>query len=123
MALFYKTFGRKSSPPILMFHGFLGSHADWNLVAKELSKNYYCIAVDLPGHGKSPIVQRKITSAFDDLTDQVCELLDELRFEKVTLLGYSMGGFEALVLGATGLDKVAQLTSFDRIVVNPYQVE
>src|SRR5215203_1872242 len=40
-------------PTILFLHGFMGSSADWRGAIAALGDRYFCIAVDLPGHGAS----------------------------------------------------------------------
>ena len=45
--------GDKSNPPVVCLHGFLGSGEDWISVMDSLAEEFYCVAVDLPGHGDS----------------------------------------------------------------------
>ena len=45
--------GHPERPTVLFLHGFLGSSADWNDVVAALEKDFYCLVVDLPGHGDS----------------------------------------------------------------------
>ena len=46
-----RTCGRRSAPPVLLLHGFLGSSADLLPVANRLKKDWRCLLPDLPGHG------------------------------------------------------------------------
>lgn len=85
--------GNPENPPLIFLHGFMGSSRDWLDIIKHLANDYYCIAVDLPGHGKSDI-QPGIT--FDVLVNMLENLLDELQLEAVSAVGYSMGGRIAL---------------------------
>ncbi|MGY0218872.1 2-succinyl-6-hydroxy-2,4-cyclohexadiene-1-carboxylate synthase [Endozoicomonadaceae bacterium StTr2] len=92
MTLNYKTWGSPEQPALIMLHGFLGSAAEWEPVAKQLSDQFYCIAVDLPGHGESKAISLPEDKAFEAFDEQLLVLADSLRLEKYNLLGYSMGG-------------------------------
>ncbi len=86
-----------SAPTLLYLHGFLGCGDDWGAVADCLGDDFAHLTIDLPGHGRHPS---------DDLPDysmetaarQIVSLLDHLGMEKVSLLGYSMGGRLGLYL-------------------------
>ena len=88
--LFYQTYGNPSHPPILFLHGFLGSHRDWESIISQCLPNYFSIAVDLPGHGKSPISGSIMT--FSLCTDALEAVLKDLGSLKPLAVGYSMGG-------------------------------
>ena len=78
MPIFSLVQGKKENPTLVFLHGFLGNVDDWTETISYLKENYYCICVDLPGHGHSvpasPPLQdgfaychRLIKSALDDL--------------------------------------------------------
>ncbi|WP_274911468.1 alpha/beta fold hydrolase [Streptomyces sp. WZ-12] len=41
-------------PELVLLHGAGRSHADWDAVAGELTAGHRVLALDLPGHGRSP---------------------------------------------------------------------
>jgi haloacetate dehalogenase len=43
-------------PPVLLLHGYPQSHAAWHQVAPTLAKHYTVIVPDLPGYGKSYVL-------------------------------------------------------------------
>ncbi len=45
--------GKQGGPPLLLLHGFGGSHADWLMAARYLTGNFRVIIPDLPGWGES----------------------------------------------------------------------
>ena len=94
--LYYRTTGKPLSPPLLLLHGFLGSHRDFDVLLPTLSQQFYCILVDLPGHGKSLSVLDRYT--FSATATALLALLDQLKISQTHLLGYSMGGRLALYL-------------------------
>lgn len=79
-----------SGKTIIFIHG-LGSYLPaWNRNVNELSKNYRCIAIDLPGYGKSSKEPHSGKMSF--YAGIVKELVQELKLGKVYLAGHSMGG-------------------------------
>jgi len=93
--LHFQTFGDKTRPPLIFLHGFLGNADDWLAVIDELCQNYYCIAIDLPGHGKSLEMQEDAWT-FDGLVQELDEIANSLFIKNFTCVGYSMGGRIAL---------------------------
>ncbi|MEI6859541.1 MAG: 2-succinyl-6-hydroxy-2,4-cyclohexadiene-1-carboxylate synthase [Shewanella sp.] len=83
--------GDNLKPALVMIHGFLGSKADWILMLPELSRHFYCICIDLPGHGDSPRLSFA-TPAFYQIATAVQQSISTLSIDKYHLLGYSLGG-------------------------------
>lgn len=46
-----------AGPQLLMLHGSGGGAGDWSQVADLLTAEYTVIAADLPGHGRSSIME------------------------------------------------------------------
>ena len=87
----YTVSGDRRRPAILFLHGFMGSGADWAETISALEERFYCVAPDLPGHGRSlglPPEDYTIEGATRTLLD----LLDGLEISRAALVGYSMGG-------------------------------
>jgi len=105
--LYHTTTGTRDNPPLLLLHGFLGSHADFLGLLPTLSKHFYCIAADLPGHGKTETKLGDYT--FAHTARAIADLLDYLNVRKTHVLGYSMGGRVALYLACEFGDRIANL--------------
>lgn len=81
---------------VVFLHGFLGTGGDWISIMKAISGSARCIAVDLPGHGRSKLLGQDYDleepglsiMAFAKILQQ---LFDSLQCRKVVLVGYSMG--------------------------------
>lgn len=87
----YEQQGNAHNPVILFLHGFMGQGSDWTLVVEHLSNDFYCVTVDLPGHGKTTC------DSPDDYTIsstsvQLISLMNCITSQKINLVGYSMGG-------------------------------
>lgn len=79
--------------PIVFFHGFAGTGADWDGIRQQLPPGWRSIAPDLPGHGESALPPG-IT--FDKFPSMVDEFLRSLEIEQAVFVGYSFGARLAL---------------------------
>ena len=75
----------------------MGSGADWAAVIPALDERFYCVAPDLPGHGRSLGLTPQAYT-INGAAKMLCELLDGLGISRAALAGYSMGGRLALYL-------------------------
>ncbi len=86
-----------TGPETLLFLHGLGSNLQaWNKTIAGLRDDYRCIAIDLPGYGKSSKEEYAFGMGF--FADQVAAFTEELGLENVTLVGHSMGGQVAITL-------------------------
>lgn len=82
--------------PVVFIHG-LGSYIPaWNKNLNSLAARFRCIAVDLPGYGKSSKPLHSGTMDYYALV--VIKLMNKLGIEKFSVCGHSMGGVVALKL-------------------------
>lgn len=101
-SLFYV--GQGHGPATLLcIHGAGGSHQHWGLQLRGLSDAVCVVALDLPGHGRSPGPGRSSVAAYSQV---IIAALDALGLERAVLAGHSMGGAVAL---QTALDAPARV--------------
>src|SRR5512143_1687780 len=91
--------------PLLLLHGAGGSRLHWPEALRELADRRV-IAVDLPGHGRSPLPGERSVGAYGR---RVLALLDALQLSAAVLAGHSMGGAIALTLALQAPSRVAGL--------------
>jgi len=87
----------KEKPIILFLHGFMGNVHEFDEVIKLLFNDFSYLTIDLPGHGKTQVLNDEcytITST----AAAIIQLLDKLKIDQCYLIGYSMGGRLALYL-------------------------
>jgi pimeloyl-ACP methyl ester carboxylesterase len=94
-----------SGTPQVLIHGLGGNHTNWIELFDTLAQRGRTIAIDLPGYGYSPPMDRH---DLDTLTSVIIELLDTLD-QPAVLIGNSMGGLLAEMVTATRPGKVADL--------------
>ncbi|PHT48075.1 Protein PHYLLO, chloroplastic [Capsicum baccatum] len=105
--------GKNDDSSVVVFlHGFLGTGEDWISIMEAISGSARCIAVDLPGHGRSNLLGQDYgleepglsIMAFAKILQQ---LFDSLQCRKVVLVGYSMGARISLYMALRYNDKVS----------------
>lgn len=98
--LSYRTAGKASSPAVVFLHGFLGSKEDWHEIIEQLQDDFYCISLDLPGHGDNSALsldeQYLATPGFSRCAELINTRLSSLNIKHYHLVGYSLGGRIAL---------------------------
>ncbi|BAY86577.1 alpha/beta hydrolase fold protein [Calothrix parasitica NIES-267] len=89
--------GNSNKPLILFLHGFMGNSHEFDETVKLLADEFYCLSLDLPGHGQTQVINDNCYTIANTATALI-NLLDELKVSQCFLLGYSMGGRLALYL-------------------------
>jgi pimeloyl-ACP methyl ester carboxylesterase len=82
--------------PLLLLHGGFGTIEMFGPVLAQLAERRQVIAVDLYGHGRTALTDRKIEPRA--MADDMATLVRALGFEKVDALGFSLGGMVAFRL-------------------------
>ncbi|OED37698.1 2-succinyl-6-hydroxy-2,4-cyclohexadiene-1-carboxylate synthase [PVC group bacterium (ex Bugula neritina AB1)] len=95
MNLGHTFYGEPSRPLLILLHGFLANKEDWEGIIPHLIDTYYCLAIDLPGHGDTPMIKNQ-NDSLPNAAMFVNRFLDEKNIQQCDLLGYSMGGRLAL---------------------------
>ncbi len=96
----------KRGIPLLALHGFTGNANGLSFLAEFIPNNFIIIAPDLPGHGNSFPIENTRFYEIPKIVELLNNLLISLEFEKVVLLGYSMGGRIAYSFAAKYPEKI-----------------
>jgi len=91
---------RGDGPPIVFIHGMGASAATWAQCSNLLEDRFTVIAVDLLGHGESPILDDPAEYTRDRALGDLDDVLAGLHAPAV-LVGHSLGGYLALAHAAT----------------------
>ena len=89
---FYVFNNKEQSIPIVFVHGVGLTYEIWQ-PQLDFFKDYSNLSYDILGHGKSSLTKQNIS--FDDFSDQLIELINELKIEKIHLVGFSIGSLVA----------------------------
>lgn len=115
LALRYEKTGE--GPPLVLLHTIRTQLEYFRSLAPVLAKAHTVYAIDLPGHGHSPIDPR---ARFDEpyFRQGVIGFFEKLDLTGVTLVGESIGGALALTVAAAIPQRVERV-----FAVNPYDYE
>ena len=99
-------------PTLLLIHG-MGhwTQAAWDSLAPFFSTTHRVIAFDLPGFGVSE--KPDVAYSLDFFAETVARVIDELRLDRVALVGHSLGGLVAAVYAAAHPERVRVLGLID----------
>lgn len=91
-------------PDLLLIHGVTDNLTTWDRVAPALSEHARVHALDLPGHGRSPVPRAPL--GVGAMARVVSEYLDARGITRCVVAGNSLGGGVALALSAREPDRV-----------------
>jgi pimeloyl-ACP methyl ester carboxylesterase len=84
--VFYREAGLKTSPVLLLLHGFPTSSNMFRNLIPRLAKSFHVIAPDYPGYGFSGMPDRKeFAYTFENMTNIVEQLVAKLELSKYSL--------------------------------------
>ena len=97
---------KKENTPIVLIHGVGLNHKIWEPQINSFSNTI--LAYDILGHGNTPLKKSQIS--FDDFSLQLLNLIDELKFEKIHLVGFSIGSLIARNFASKYNNRLESLT-------------
>ena len=103
----YYSFVDNNTDPLVFIHGVGLHHEMWGPQINFLN-NHSIIAYDLLGHGRTPYDKEEIT--LDDFSNQLDDLLQFLKVDKINLIGFSLGSLVALDFASKFQDRLKTLT-------------
>jgi pimeloyl-ACP methyl ester carboxylesterase len=106
--------GPENAPlTVLCLHGLTRNVADFEFIAGHLSARYRVIAADQRGRGKSQWDPETANYRPTTYVADMFALLDHLAIERVAVIGTSMGGIMAMIMGAMQPARLAGLVLND----------
>ena len=105
VSLFYDEHG--SGEPVLLHHGYTGSHDAYDDVVPHVAKRYRAIRMDGRGAGDSDRSAKG--HAIEQYAADVIGMADHLGLDRFTYVGHSMGGVIGFELGLSYPDRLNKL--------------
>ena len=97
----------KGEKILLFVHGLSSNSDAWTKNIKTLKKEYTCIAIDLPGFGKSSKFKLDYTPSY--FSEVLHQFIKKLKLKHVVLVGHSMGGQASIKLATTFPNDIEKL--------------
>ena len=106
-----------SGPVVVLLHGLGGSTLNWGFNTSALAQKHRVIVPDLLGHGRSdkPLINYRVATYVDFLD----KFLSELKVERASLVGNSMGGWIAALYALKHPARVERLVLVDAAGFKP----
>ena len=102
-----------TGPPVVLLHGLACGKRMWFHQKRALRGRFRVIAYDQRGHGQTDAPAAATDYSAAHLTRDLIGVLDTLRIERASVVGFSMGGGPALALAASRPERVSRLVLAD----------
>jgi pimeloyl-ACP methyl ester carboxylesterase len=113
-----RLYARDYGPPnattcVLCMHGLTRNSADFAWLARHLADRYRVICPDQRGRGRSDYDPDKANYHPDIYVKDMVQLLDHLGIGRLVLIGTSMGGLMAMLMGASMPERISGIVLND----------
>jgi triacylglycerol lipase len=117
----YLEAGDAAKPKVILLHGLGGSAENWQYNIAALSANHHVLAPDQIGFGKSdkPFLKYRVATYADFLD----KLMTELKIEKASLVGNSLGGWVAATMALKYPNRVEKIVLADAAGLAPPEID
>lgn len=95
---------------VVLLHGLFGMARNLSGVARALAAEHCVYGFDLPNHGRSP---HSDSMTIESMAEAVLAMLNELKLDRVKILGHSLGGKVAMRIALDSPDRLAKLVVAD----------
>ena len=87
--IYYEVYG--AGDPIVLLHGaYMTINSNWSELIPILSKTRKVIAMEMDGHGHTPLSQRQFS--YKTFAGDVADVLKYLKIDSADIIGFSYGG-------------------------------
>lgn len=106
--------GNPNKPKVFFFHGFKDSGQGFELLCRILEKDFFCIAPDLRGFGKTQHTPNPLGYFFYEYVADLHALFEYYsKEESLKLVGHSMGGNIISLYAGTFPEQVSHLVNIE----------
>jgi pimeloyl-ACP methyl ester carboxylesterase len=112
LTLHYLDHGTEGKPPLVCIHGLTGNAHNFDALASRLNSHYHVRSLDVRGRGDSGWSVGTEYTPQNYATD-LAGVLDELKIDRVTLIGTSMGGMISILFAGGYPHRVERLVLND----------
>ena len=104
---YHQFYGPESGRKWVFVHGLMGYAQNWRRIITALEPTERCLAYDQRGHGRS--IKPETGYAPQDYAQDLFYILQEIGWDKIVLVGHSMGGRNVLNFANRYPEKISHL--------------
>jgi pimeloyl-ACP methyl ester carboxylesterase len=106
--------GEGRGPPLVLVHGFLATHLEFDDVIDRLAQSFHVIAPDLPGFGASEKPSpARYAYGVEAFAEAIADLIAAYGSGRAFVIGHALGGAVAITLAAHHGELVNRLVLVD----------
>ncbi len=106
--------GREGQVPLILIHGFMVSHLDFDDIIDDLAAHFHVISPDLPGFGESEKPNpSRYSYGVETFAEAIADLIAAYGVGRACVLGHALGGAVAITLAARYAELVKRLVLLD----------
>ena len=109
---FYLLNQKENKIPLVFIHGVGLTNEIWKPQINYF-KNKTTLTYDILGHGKTPLNKKNLS--FNDFSEQLIKLINELNFKKIHLIGFSIGSLIARNFATNYNERLQSLILFGSV--------
>lgn len=107
---YYGIYNERVKNPVILHHGGFVSSAEWGFEVPLLARTHKVIVVDNRGDGRSPL--GSVPLSYDLMCSDVLKLMDYLKLQKVSIVGWSDCEIIGLILAIKQSEQINKLFRF-----------
>jgi pimeloyl-ACP methyl ester carboxylesterase len=108
--MYYAVFNKAGGNPVILLHGGFGNSDCWGFEVPLLSKTHEVIIADSRGHGRSNMPDQSLS--YDLMAEDVLGLMNYLKIDKASIVGWSDGGIIGLILAIRHPERINKLFTY-----------
>ncbi|XP_017016154.2 probable serine hydrolase [Drosophila takahashii] len=109
-------YGNRRERPILAIHGWVDNLGTFDPLIPMLPDDLGVLCIDLPGHGRSTHYPAGIRYSAEEYVQIIPWIMKKYDWKKVSLMGYSLGGFLSFYYASIATEKVDLIISLDLLL-------
>ncbi len=95
--------------PLILLHGFTGDASTWTTLVQQWRGKRKLVCIEIIGHGRTDSPDHMERYDILSVASDIKQIIDSFKWDKVDVLGYSMGGRLALSFAMEYPHKVRKL--------------